>query len=129
MKISIQSENDIHYAQVECTDFAKTLGFEELDAMKISILVSELAQNIIKYATKGFIVYTKETRHHKSGILIEAIDKGPSIPNIEKALADNFSTGGTLGLGLPGIKRMSDILEIDSTPETGTHIKVIYWIK
>lgn len=129
MTISIRTENDVHYAQYEGTEFAKSLGLSSLENTKIAIIISELAHNIIKYAKSGFIKFSKAEEHHNIGILIEAIDKGPSIPNIERALSDNYSTGGSLGLGLPGIKRISDKLEIQSNRESGTHIKVIYWKK
>lgn len=129
MTISIKSENDVHYAQHEGTEFAKEIGMLDLDATKVSIIISELAHNIIKYAQKGFIRFSKISAINKYGILIEALDKGPSILDIEKALKDNYSTGGSLGLGLPGIKRISDHLEIQSTKELGTHIKVTYWKK
>ncbi|NLR92000.1 MULTISPECIES: ATP-binding protein [Flammeovirga] len=129
MTISIQSENDIHYAQHEVISFAKSLGFATLDCTKISIIISELAQNILKYVGKGFVRFSKRRMLHREGILIEAIDKGKGISNVNVALKDSFSTGGTLGLGLPGIKRIADILEIESSEEDGTHIKVTYWIK
>ncbi|ANQ52686.1 ATP-binding protein [Flammeovirga yaeyamensis] len=129
MRISIQKETDIHYAQHEVLDFAKSLGFNQLDCHKISIIISELAQNIIKYVGKGFVKFSHRRMLHREGILIEAIDNGKGIFDLETALTDNFSTGGTLGLGLPGIKRIADIFEIDSIPDQGTHVKVTYWIK
>ncbi|KXX70663.1 ATP-binding protein [Flammeovirga sp. SJP92] len=129
MTIRIKSENDIHYASHEAMNFAKDIGMNTLETTKVSIIISELAYNIIKYAESGFVRFSKVSTHKNEGILIEAIDNGPSIKDIEKALKDNYSTGGSLGLGLPGIKRISDLLEINSTPETGTHIKVTYWKK
>ncbi|WP_044208797.1 ATP-binding protein [Flammeovirga sp. OC4] len=129
MTISIRSENDVHYAQHEGVEYAKSIGMETLDTTKVSIIISELAHNIIKYARKGFIRFSKVTNEINTGILIEAIDNGPAIHDIEKALKDNYSTGGSLGLGLPGIKRISDDLIIHSSKEKGTHIKVTYWKK
>ncbi|OHX64011.1 ATP-binding protein [Flammeovirga pacifica] len=128
MTISIQKENDIPFAQHQVTDYAKTLGFNQLDCHKISIIVSELAHNILKYVGKGYVMFSKRRMIHREGILIEAVDKGEGITNLEIALQDSYSTGGTLGLGLPGIKRISDIFEVDTAPGKGTHVKITYWI-
>ncbi|NME69646.1 ATP-binding protein [Flammeovirga aprica] len=129
MTISIKSENDIHYAQHEGVSFAQNIGMETLDTTKVSIIISELAHNIIKYAQKGFVRFSKVNNEFNVGILVEAIDNGPAIEDIERALKDNYSTGGSLGLGLPGIKRISDELHISSSKGKGTHIKVTYWKK
>lgn len=130
MTISIKSENDVHYAQFEGVEFSKGIGLGPLETTKISIIISELAHNIIKYAEKGFIRFSKITNHlDMNGIQIEAIDRGPSIIDIESALTDSYSTSGSLGLGLPGIKRIADDLEIISNKDLGTHIKVKYWKK
>jgi serine/threonine-protein kinase RsbT len=62
------------------------------------------------------------------GIEIEAVDRGPGIADIEAAMRDHFSSGGTLGLGLPGVKRMVDEFSLDSTPGEGTRVTAIKWI-
>ena len=129
MTISIQAENDIHYAQEETVRFSKQIGFSDLDCTKIRIVISELSYNMLKYASRGFIRFSKVEVLNKKGIFIEAIDKGQGINDLDKALTDSYSTGGTLGLGLPGIKRMADVFEIHSDKKSGTHIKVKYWIK
>ena len=96
--------------------------------MKIKTAVSELGYNIIKYAGKGIIRLTP-LKDKRTGIEIVASDKGPGIEDLEAALSDQFSTGGTLGLGLPGVKRLMDEFEVDTSPEKGTKITVRKWIK
>ena len=61
-------------------------------------------------------------------MVIKATDKGPGIDDIDKALQDNYSTSGTLGLGLPGIKRMADELKVNSSIDKGTEVIVKYFI-
>ena len=99
-----------------------------LHLKKIKVIVSELAYNIIKYATKGFIRISQLEERGKRGVVIKATDKGPGIDDIDKALQDNYSTSGTLGLGLPGIKRMADELKVNSSIDKGTEVIVKYFI-
>jgi anti-sigma regulatory factor (Ser/Thr protein kinase) len=91
-----------------------------IDRSLIGTMVSELGTNIIKYAGRGLI---RMTRSKGDGILdIEmwAEDKGPGIANITLAMKDHFTTGNTLGLGLPGVRRMADDFSIKSEQEDGT---------
>ena len=124
--ISVREEVDITFAQSECIKLAKTIDFTETDLAKISTVVQELATNILKYATKGKMSFSKIEANGKEGVLIEAVDRGPGIEDLEKALTDRYSSGGTLGLGLPGVKRICDDLAIQSEPGKGTRIKATY---
>jgi serine/threonine-protein kinase RsbT len=62
-----------------------------------------------------------------TGIEVTARDRGPGIANVEQALADHFSTGGTLGLGLPGVRRLVDDFTIESQPGQGTEVTIRIW--
>ena len=94
-------------------------------ATLIATCVSELAMNIVKYAKYGQIeiIY----RINRS-IEIIATDRGPGINNIQQAMQDHFSSKGTLGLGLPGVKRMVDEFDIQSPPGLGTKVRIVKWI-
>ncbi|WP_288841222.1 anti-sigma regulatory factor [uncultured Deefgea sp.] len=94
-------------------------------ATQIATCISELAMNIVKYAQYGELYI-----HYQSNYSIEIIaeDRGPGIANIEQAMQDHFSSKGTLGLGLPGVKRMVDEFEIQSKMNHGTRIRVKKWI-
>ena len=107
---------------------AEALGFDQSIVLKIKTAVSELARNILKYAEKGTITITPLHTSEK-GIEIFARDNGPGITDVETALTDNYSSSGTLGLGLPGVKRMMDEFEIDTQVNQGTRITVRKWIK
>lgn len=128
ISIRVKDETDIFFIQNELMKVIKPIGFGLVDEKKIKIIVSELAYNIIKYATKGFIRVSRLEEMGKRGVVIKATDKGPGIDDIDKALQDNYSTSGTLGLGLPGIKRMADELKVNSSIEKGTEVIVKYFI-
>ena len=125
--IFIGSEVDVKYAQYECLKVMNEIQFKELDKIKISTIISELSYNIIKYAEKGMIRISQLEEDNRKGLLIEAIDQGAGIEDIERVFEDKYSTGGTLGLGLPGIKRMADEVMIESEIGKGTHVRVKFF--
>ncbi len=104
--------------------FSKRLGFKNIAVNEITTSVSELATNIIKYASNGTVYLSEISLGYKKGIEIKVKDNGPGIADIEIAMQDHESSSGTLGLGLPGVKRMMEIFNIESSPETGTQIIV-----
>ena len=128
ISIKVENETDIFFIQNELVKVIKPIGFGLVDENKIKVIVSELAYNIIKYATSGVIRISQLEEQGKRGVVIKAIDKGPGIDDIDKALQDNYSTSGTLGLGLPGIKRMADELKVNSSIDKGTEVIVKYFI-
>ncbi|MGK7929738.1 MAG: anti-sigma regulatory factor [Spirulina sp.] len=121
-------ESDITRSIVETERIAKTLGFDNSTAKMIVTAVSELARNIIKYAGRGKIIITPLEEERRSGIEIICQDTGPGIADVEQAMKDRYSSSGTLGLGLPGVKRMMDDFEIHSTPNKGTKVIIKKWL-
>ena len=88
---------------------------------------SELGRNTIKYGGGGEVHLDSLADGIRQGIGLLFVDGGPGIPNIENALRDGFTTGGGLGLGLGGSKRLADEFEIDSRPGEGTAVLVVKW--
>jgi anti-sigma regulatory factor (Ser/Thr protein kinase)/serine/threonine protein phosphatase PrpC len=127
IRIRISTEHQVALAVVQTSAFARELGFDVQDAHAITTTVSELARNIVKYAESGEIVLAGTSKAGQSGIEIKASDRGPGIQDIEEALSDHFSSSGTLGLGLPGVERMMDELEIESTVGNGTRVTARKW--
>ena len=125
---SIETEMDVRRAVLESGQFSREAGFAETPSQMIATAVSELARNILKYARCGEIGVQRLARDGNRGIEIEAVDRGPGIANIDAAMRDNESSGGTLGLGLPGVKRMLDEFSLESTPGEGTRVVAIKWI-
>ena len=124
----IKNELDIHFMKSEMDELFDTYSLTEQLRMKVNTVLSELAYNQLKYAEKGSIETSFFKEAAKLGIKIKASDKGPGIVDVDLALKDNYSTSGTLGLGLPGIKRLVDEFEINSVVNEGTTIVVVIWI-
>ncbi|MCI0567372.1 MAG: anti-sigma regulatory factor [Acidobacteria bacterium] len=126
-KISIHADLDVVQARQKGRLLANRLGFPLTDAIVIATAISELARNILQYAKQGEILLKPSERDGRAGIAIVAQDHGPGITNISQAMEDGFSTSGSLGLGLPGVKRLMDEFSIASEPGRGTTISVKKW--
>ena len=102
-------------------------GFSTHDVTRIITAASELVRNILKYAGTGDVSYSKLVDGAKLGVEFVAHDMGPGIANVELALADSYSSSGTLGLGLPGVKRLVDEFELNSEVGVGTTVTFKVW--
>jgi len=125
--VPINSDQDIVAARQKGRSLAAALGFSSGDATLIATAISELARNIVTYAKSGEIRLTVLNGSARQGIQLVAYDKGPGIPDIPQALRDGFSTSGSLGLGLPGVRRLVDEFEIVSTENSGTIVTAKKW--
>ena len=125
--IAISGEMGIARAILEIRRISGELGFGAADQSRVATAASELARNILKYAGTGHVTIESLQRDGRVGIEIVAADRGPGIQNIEQAMQDHFSSGGTLGLGLPGVRRLMDDFTIDSRPGQGTRVVVRKW--
>jgi serine/threonine-protein kinase RsbT len=125
---AIRSEHDASRAVLESTLYSREAGFADAPSQMIATAVSELVRNILKYAGSGEIRLRHVKRMGDRGIEIEAIDEGPGIADCEAALQDHYSSGGTLGLGLPAVKRMMDEFSLESNPGEGTRVTARKWI-
>jgi len=126
-KVAIKSERDIVVARQKGRALARDFGFSLGDATLIATAISELARNIIAYAGEGMVTMNVIYDSRREGLLIVASDEGPGISDIPLALRDGFSTSGSLGIGLPGVRRLMDEFKIDSAPGHGTIVTVIKW--
>jgi serine/threonine-protein kinase RsbT len=127
IRVAINSDQDIVLARQRGRALATELGFSAVDGTFIATAVSELARNILAYARKGEITLRAVHGSNRKGIQVVASDDGPGIPDIRQALRDGFSTSGSLGLGLPGVRRLMDEFEITSQPGYGTTVAVKKW--
>ena len=129
MRIPITKDQDVARAVLEGTRRAAELGLDQVTRQKVSTAISELARNIIKYAGgKGAVTIRTVTEEGRSGLEVVAADRGPGIENLEEALEDHFSSSGTLGLGLPGVRRLMDEFDIQSEPGVGTIVTTRIWV-
>ena len=125
--IIIRDERSLKAAVIEATRVAQTAGLSKVAAQQVATVTSELARNILKYAGHGRVELEVLERTGRSGVRVVATDRGPGIEDVEQALADHYSTGGTLGLGLSGARRMMDELTITSDPGKGTRVEATKW--
>jgi serine/threonine-protein kinase RsbT len=127
IQVAINSDQDIILARQKGRALAAELGFAASDATLIATAISELARNIVSYARRGEIAFKIVNGANRQGLSIVASDRGPGIPDIRQALRDGFSTSGSLGMGLPGVRRLMDEFEITSQPGRGTTVAVKKW--
>ena len=106
---------------------ASQLEFSTAELTLIATAISEIARNIAIYASPGKLTLEVVEHRGRRGIQIVATDNGPGIPDLELALTDGYSTGSSLGIGLPGARRLMDEFEIESAPGMGTTVKMIKW--
>ncbi len=129
-KVPIASDDDIVAARQKGRALAGGMGFSSTDLVLITTAISELARNIVLYAKRGEILLRTledHERNGKSGILVVARDDGPGIANVDKAMEAGFSTSGSLGLGLPGVRRLMDEMSVVSHPGQGTIVTAKKW--
>jgi serine/threonine-protein kinase RsbT len=125
--VPIDRDGDIVAARQKARELAVQVGFTGSDLTLIATAISEVARNIVVYANRGEIVLSAVQNGNRRGVLVVARDHGPGIADIERAMRDGYSTGKSLGLGLPGAKRLMDEFEITSEIGKGTTITMRKW--
>jgi serine/threonine-protein kinase RsbT len=128
VRVRIQSSADIVTARQEGRSMAATLGFGTTTLTIIATAISEVARNIVEYAKEGEIAIAPLGNGTVKGLQIVARDQGPGILDLETAMRDGYSTSKSLGMGLPGAKRLMDEFEITSALGEGTTITMTKWI-
>lgn len=127
--IPIRSDVDIVKARQTGRDLAAELDFSFTDLTLIATAISELARNIILYAREGNVCLQIVEQGEKRGVVVIARDRGPGIPDVRRALQDGYSTSRSLGLGLPGARRLMDEFDLQSEVGRGTTVTVKKWRK
>jgi serine/threonine-protein kinase RsbT len=127
VRVAIQREADIVLARQAGRQLAAQLGFSSTDQTLIATAISEVARNIVVYANHGEIVLARADDGGRVGIQVQAIDSGPGIDNKELAMRDGYSTKNSLGLGLPGARRLMDDFDLASEPGRGTTVTMKKW--
>ena len=128
-RVTIHHDGDVLAAAQEGRQMAARAGFAGSDLAIIGTAISEVARNILVHAKQGEISFSVIKRTGGSGVLIVAEDQGPGIADIEQAMQDGFSTGKSLGFGLPGARRLMDEFEIVSQIGKGTTVTMRKWTR
>lgn len=126
-RVPVQSDADVVTARQEGRTLAQELGFSATDQVAITTAISEVARNIIQHARGGEITLSVAEQDGRVGIVVVASDRGPGIPDIERAMEDGYSTARGLGLGLPGARRLMDEFELTSELGKGTTLIMKKW--
>jgi serine/threonine-protein kinase RsbT len=126
-ELPIRSGEDVVRLRQAVRDRAIAAGLSLVDQTKIVTAASELGRNTLQYGGGGKVLMAVVANGARRGVRLEFIDEGPGIADIAKALTDGYTSGGGLGLGLGGAKRLSDEFEIDSAPGKGTRVTIVRW--
>lgn len=125
--LKIAQETDVILLRNRVKEYAVKIGMGLVNQTKLITGVSELVRNMLRYANGGEVLIEVVTQGRENGVRITFADKGPGIPDIREAMKDGFSTGKSLGLGLPGTKRLMSDFSIKSTVGEGTTVVITKW--
>ena len=124
--VMIKADADIVLARRSARELASRLEFSSTDQTLIATAVSEITRNIVRFAGNGE-VYIELMREPRPGLRVVARDTGPGIADVQRALADGYSTYNGLGLGLPGARRLMDDFSVVSEVGRGTTVTMTKW--
>ena len=125
--VPIASSSDVVVARQKVRQWAIEMKFTLVDQTKLVTAASELARNALEHGKGGHMVIEQVENSVKSGLKLVFEDRGPGIIDVEAALRDGFTTGGGMGLGLSGSKRLSHEFDIVSAPGQGTRVSIVRW--
>ncbi len=125
--LALRRDQDIAASRQLVRRVAQELGFSLVDQTKLVTATSELARNTVKYGGGGEMHVERVHADKQVGLRVSFVDEGPGIPAIEQAMADGWSTGGGLGLGLSGAKRLVNDFDIQSQVGKGTRVTITRW--
>lgn len=125
--MKIEKEQDVVPFRNRVKEYAVKMGMSLLNQTKLITAASELVRNMLKYAGGGTILIEVISEERQNGIRLTFQDKGPGIADIAKAMKDGFSTGKSLGVGLPGAKRLVNEFDIKSVVGSGTTVSITKW--
>lgn len=125
--LAVSESDQIASVRHVVRDWAVHLGFSLVDQTKMVTAASELGRNMVIHGGGGTVRIETPEIDGRRGLRLIFEDRGPGIPDIERALQDGFTTGNGLGLGLGGAKRLSNDFEIASEPGKGTRVAITRW--
>jgi serine/threonine-protein kinase RsbT len=123
----IQVEQDVILFRNRTKELAVRIGMSLINQTKLITAASELVRNMLKYGGGGKVTMEIVSNPKTTGVRLTFKDDGPGIPDIALAMQDGYSTGRSLGLGLPGAKRLSNEFKIESEPGKGTTVEIVRW--
>lgn len=126
-QLALKSDVDIVSARRQVSDWAREIALSTLDRTKVVTAASELARNTVVYGGGGVMYLEKVRDGAREGLRITFDDHGPGIADIDRALEDGYSTGGSMGMGLPGARRLVSEFDMTSIVGAGTCVTIVRW--
>ncbi|CAL9354283.1 anti-sigma regulatory factor [Streptomyces sp. NPDC057838] len=126
--LPIRSDMDLVWVRQHVRQAAARLGFGLVEQTKLVTAASELARNTLVHGGGGQMEATRVSSGAAQGLRLSFSDEGPGIPDLDLALSDGYTSGGGLGMGLSGARRLVHDFDIDSTPGAGTTVRVTCWV-
>ena len=128
-RVTVASDQDVVRVRQLVRTVAVSVELSLVDQTKLVTAASELARNTLVYGGGGVVEVERVENGRRSGIRISFVDQGPGIPDLDLALTDGYTTGGGLGLGLSGARRLVDEFDIATAVGQGTSITVTKWCR
>lgn len=128
-QLPITEAFDCASAQQTARRLARDIGFAEIASEEIALVIAELTSNLVRHARGGVLLLTPLTANSRIGLEVESRDEGPGMRDVEQAIADGYSTMGSLGYGLGTVNRLMDELDISSKAGCGTRIVCRRWLR
>ena len=125
--LPVRSTDDIVHVRQVTRQWAVQMGFSLVDQTKLVTAASELARNTVTYGGGGEVILEALNDINRRGVRLTFTDQGPGIPDITLALKDGYTTGGGMGLGLGGSKRLVNEFDIVSHAGEGTRVCITKW--
>lgn len=126
-KMLIRQEQDVVPFRNRVKEYATKIGMGLVNQTKLITAASELVRNMLRYANGGEAMIEVVSDGRNNGVRLIFSDKGPGIADLKQAMKDGFSTGKSLGLGLPGTKRLVNEFDIKSAVGQGTTVTILKW--
>jgi serine/threonine-protein kinase RsbT len=127
IRVEIAANEDVVFVRQRAREQSQRAGFSLLETTKLVTAASELARNALEHGGGGYADIEVITDGSRRGVRMTFVDEGPGIPDLELALRDGYTSGGGLGLGLGGSRRLVNEFHIESEVGRGTRVQVIRW--
>ncbi|CAM5625548.1 anti-sigma regulatory factor [Streptomyces pilosus] len=127
-RLPIRSDMDLVWVRQHVRHAAAKLGFSLVDQTKLVTAASELARNTLVHGGGGQMETAQVTTGGNGGLRLTFSDSGPGIPDLDRALSDGYTSGGGLGMGLGGARRLVHDFTVETVPGSGTSVRVTSWV-
>ena len=126
-EVAVVSQHDIVTVRQVVRAWSGEIKLSLVDLTKLVTAASEIARNTVEYGGGGALLLERIEEGLRAGLRLSFVDHGPGIPDIARAMMDGYTSGGGMGLGLPGTKRLVDEFAIESEAGAGTKVVITKW--